>query len=166
MRSAAQRVQAPTLLSFRIAVQGKASHAGFHPEQGIHAICVAASAARRLQNGWLDENTTRNIGTIHGGTQTNIVPERCVFTGEIRSFDHEQAMRTWEETKRVFEEEARSLGADVEAEHTVHILRLQDTGAASGCAAVSARLLPNTAYPAICAARWAAATTIRCLSTA
>ena len=47
-------VQAPTLLSFRIAVQGKASHAGFHPEQGIHAICVAASAARRLQNGWLD----------------------------------------------------------------------------------------------------------------
>lgn len=114
-------VQAPTLLSFRIAVQGKASHAGFHPEQGIHAICVAASAARRLQNGWLDENTIRNIGTIHGGTQTNIVPERCVVTGEIRSFDHEQAMRTWEETKRVFEEEARSLGADVEAEHTVHI---------------------------------------------
>lgn len=114
-------IQAPTLLSFRIAVTGKASHAGFHPEQGIHAICVAASAARRLKNGWLDENTTRNIGTIHGGTQTNIVPENCVVTGEIRSFDHEQAMRTWEETKRVFEEEARKLGAEVAAEHTVHI---------------------------------------------
>lgn len=30
--------KAPSLISFQITVQGKAAHAGFEPEKGIHAI--------------------------------------------------------------------------------------------------------------------------------
>lgn len=30
---------------------------------------------------------TSNIGRIEGGTATNVVPDRCVVTGEIREFD-------------------------------------------------------------------------------
>ena len=40
----------------------------------------------------LSEETTFNIGTIQGGTATNIVPDCCVLTGEIRSYDHGKAL--------------------------------------------------------------------------
>ena len=35
----------------------------------------------------LDEDTTANIGEIHGGTARNIVPDRCVVVAEARSQD-------------------------------------------------------------------------------
>lgn len=114
-------IQAPTILSFRITVHGRASHAGFIPEAGIHAIGTAASAIHSLKNGWLDEQTTRNIGTISGGSQTNIVSETCVVTGEIRSFSHASAMAAWEETQTAFRSAALQTGAEVELAYTIHV---------------------------------------------
>ncbi|MCD8356139.1 MAG: M20/M25/M40 family metallo-hydrolase [Clostridia bacterium] len=114
-------LQAPTILSFQITVQGKASHAGFMPQAGVHAIGVAVSALQNLKNGWLDQGTTRNIGTISGGTATNIVPESCVLTGEIRSFSHGSAMQALEETKQAFETAAKQYGAVVSITHTIHV---------------------------------------------
>lgn len=114
-------LQAPTILSFQITVQGKASHAGFMPQAGVHAIGTAVSALQNLKNGWLDQETTRNIGTISGGTATNIVPESCVLTGEIRSFSHTSAMQALEETKQVFQTAAEQYGAVVSITHTIHV---------------------------------------------
>jgi tripeptide aminopeptidase len=37
-------VAAPTLITFSAEVVGKAAHAGFAPEDGVHAIQVAAAA--------------------------------------------------------------------------------------------------------------------------
>ncbi|MCI6927200.1 M20/M25/M40 family metallo-hydrolase [Butyricicoccus porcorum] len=113
--------QAPTILSFRITVHGRASHAGFVPEAGIHAIAIAATAVHTLKNGWLDEQTTRNIGTISGGSQTNIVPELCVVTGEIRSFSHASAMAAWEETQTAFRDAVAQSGAELDMTHTIHV---------------------------------------------
>ena len=85
--------RAPSIISVRAEIKGKAAHAGFEPENGIHAIFAAANAVSRLCMGHVDEETTFNIGTIQGGTATNIVPDCCVLTGEIRSYDHEKALR-------------------------------------------------------------------------
>ena len=72
--------RAPSIISVRAEIRGKAAHAGFEPENGIHAIFAAANAVSRLCMGHVDEETTFNIGTIQGGTATNIVPDCCVLT--------------------------------------------------------------------------------------
>ena len=47
-------LQAPTILSFEAAVKGRAAHAGFEPEKGIHAIQTATRAIAALKLGtWM-----------------------------------------------------------------------------------------------------------------
>ncbi|MCL2030879.1 MAG: M20/M25/M40 family metallo-hydrolase [Oscillospiraceae bacterium] len=107
---------APTVLSFEITVTGKAAHAGFAPKDGVHAIAAAAKAAARIPMGEPLPGLTVNIGTIRGGTAGNIVPDRCHVAGEIRSLSHEAVMARWETVRAIFEEEARALGAEAEAQ--------------------------------------------------
>ena len=106
-------IKAPTLISFRITVHGKASHAGFAPEKGVNAIEIAAKAIAGIKQGQVDEDSTLNIGTIKGGTATNIVSDEVELEGEIRSFKHESALKLLEDTKFKFEEEAIRLGAGI-----------------------------------------------------
>ena len=42
---------------------------------------------RGVRLGRVDEDSTANVGTITGGTATNIVPEWCTFVAEARSHD-------------------------------------------------------------------------------
>ena len=103
----------PTLISFEVRIKGKSSHAGYEPEKGINAIAAAAAAISRIKQGWADDHTTLNIGTIEGGSVTNAVPENCFVKGEIRSGVHEDAHRTMESVKSIFSEEASRAGAQV-----------------------------------------------------
>lgn len=64
---------------------GKSSHAGIKPEEGINAILLAAKAISIMPSGKLDEESTANVGIIKGGLATNIVPDQCIVTCEIRS---------------------------------------------------------------------------------
>lgn len=113
--------RAPSIISFRIEVKGKAAHAGFAPETGIHAVMIASRAISSLTLGHVDEETTANVGTIQGGSLTNIVPEACVVTGEVRSYSHEKALRQVEEIIDAFRREANLLGGGIEAEYEVCI---------------------------------------------
>jgi tripeptide aminopeptidase len=81
---------APTILDFEMTFLGRAAHAGFAPEDGIHAVRAAAEAVAVIPCGRVN-GATVNIGTISGGTADNIVPDRCAVTGEIRSLDDEEA---------------------------------------------------------------------------
>jgi tripeptide aminopeptidase len=75
---------------YRIAAEfhGRAAHAGIRPEAGRSAIVAAAQAIANMPLGRLDEQTTANVGSIHGGAgSTNIVPERCRLLAETRSLD-------------------------------------------------------------------------------
>ena len=112
--------KAPTLLSFRIKVRGRAAHAGFAPEKGINAIAVAASAIAKIKQGRVDEDSTLNIGTIQGGSATNIVSEECVVEGEIRSYVHEKALRLYEEVKQTFESKANTIESTYELHLTAY----------------------------------------------
>ena len=46
---------------------GEAAHAGIRPQDGRSAIVAAARAIAAMRLGRLDEETTANVGTIHGG---------------------------------------------------------------------------------------------------
>ena len=100
----------PTLLSFAVTVTGRAAHAGFEPEKGVNALLAAARAIARLPLGRPNDHSTLNIGLLASGTGTNVVPERALCQGEIRSLVHEDALALYEETLRVFQEEAAKLG--------------------------------------------------------
>jgi len=105
---------APTLLSFEIKVKGRTAHAGFCPQLGINAIEIAAKAIAQLKQGWVDEETTVNIGKISGGKQTNIVSDECVVLGEIRSLKDHKAMEQWSKVRAAFEEMASGLKGSCE----------------------------------------------------
>ena len=105
---------APTIMAVTVSVTGRAAHAGFAPEKGIHAIAVAARALSALTLGRVDEETTVGIGTIHGGTVSNAVPDRCELSGEIRGYDDARVREEFEKIRAAFEREAAVVGATVE----------------------------------------------------
>lgn len=107
-------IAAPTIISFDITVNGKSAHAGFAPEEGIHAIKAACDAIAKLKMGHIDKNTTVNIGTINGGVQMNSVPNMVTMLGEIRSLDNDMAYKQLEIIKKTFKQCADSLGASVD----------------------------------------------------
>jgi len=76
------------ITDYVLTVHGRAAHAGVEPEKGRSAIVAAADLTARLQalNGrW--PGVTVNVGTIHGGTRTNVVAERCTLEVDLRSPD-------------------------------------------------------------------------------
>ncbi len=114
-------VGAPTLISFSVEVKGKAAHAGFEPEKGVHAIQAAAGAVQKLQLGRIGTHSTRNIGTIRGGTATNIVPDSVILEGEIRGAVHSDALALMEETRTLFETAAAACGASAAVTSDIRI---------------------------------------------
>jgi tripeptide aminopeptidase len=78
---------APFSQSLEVTFHGRAAHSGMHPDDGRSAILAAARAISEFRLGRVDEDSTANVGTISGGTATNIVPEWCTFVAEARSHD-------------------------------------------------------------------------------
>jgi tripeptide aminopeptidase len=76
---------APAANHLKIHVHGIAAHAGLNPEQGISSFCLAAKAITDLRLGRLDDESTANLGLMHGGVATNIVPALLTIEGEVRS---------------------------------------------------------------------------------
>ncbi len=77
--------QTPTHDTMEVRLIGKPAHAGVEPEKGINAIEIAAHAIARMRLGRIDEETTANIGTIHGGHATNVVCPEVHLRAEARS---------------------------------------------------------------------------------
>jgi tripeptide aminopeptidase len=77
--------RAPAADHITATVSGLAAHAGICPEQGLSAVQMVAEAIAGMRLGRIDEETTANLGVIHGGVASNIVPDRVVLRGEARS---------------------------------------------------------------------------------
>jgi len=91
--------------AFRVTVRGRSSHSAY-PTEGVNAVDTASELVayiRQLQqnirvHGPFDDaytvpNTTLHVGTIHGGTALNIVPEKCVLEFEIRHLPEQDVDR-------------------------------------------------------------------------
>lgn len=81
---------APAANHIKFTICGVEAHAGLAPENGISSIEIASRAISKMKLGRIDEETTANIGTISGGTATNIVPGVTVMEGEARSHNTEK----------------------------------------------------------------------------
>ena len=103
----------PGAAAFTARVAGRAAHAGIAPEQGVSAIAIAARAVAGLRLGRIDPETTANVGTIHGGEATNVVPAAAVVEGEARSMDPVKVEALVEETRRGFAAAAEAAGGQV-----------------------------------------------------
>ncbi len=101
-------VKAPSIVSFKAKVIGKAAHAGFEPEKGLNALQAAAKAITRIDQGHVGGMTV-NIGKIQSGHATNIVTEECFIEGEVRSFNHDEAVNEVKRIGDIFKEEAEKL---------------------------------------------------------
>ena len=96
-------VAAPAHITYEMRIMGKAAHAGIEPEKGISAIRVAAEVISTVPNGRISAETTANIGTIQGGTATNVVPKEVILHGELRSHDD----KTLHDTRKTIFDTAR-----------------------------------------------------------
>ena len=77
-----------------IRITGTPSHAGVAPEKGVSAVAIASLAIASLVNdGWhglvekKGKRGTSNVGTIHGGSATNVVAESAMLKAEARGHD-------------------------------------------------------------------------------
>jgi len=95
-------------------VHGKKAHAGIAPEDGINAIVVAGQCLAAMNYGRIDSETTANIGTINGGTATNIVPDWVEIRCEARSRNMEKLAAQTNHMKETFERIATENGARAE----------------------------------------------------
>lgn len=110
---------APTHYTFTATFTGRAAHAGVEPEAGVSAIGLAASAVGAMELGRLDEHTTANIGTIVGGSATNVVASRCDVTGECRSLVRERVEAVREAMDAALTRAASLGGGSVEVTWTL-----------------------------------------------
>lgn len=113
---------APTILAVTVTVKGRAAHAGFAPEEGIHAIAVAARALSQCMLGHVDDDTTVGFGVIRGGTVCNAVPAECVLEGEVRGYRDDRVWEELQQITKIFQREAAAVGAEVtiQAQERVH----------------------------------------------
>lgn len=90
---------------FEVKVQGKSAH-GSMPQNGVNAISLGAHAIAKLDEIGLrlasgpsqdslftPPHTTLNIGMAHGGTASNIIPDRFSFIGDIRAIPQDDPER-------------------------------------------------------------------------
>lgn len=104
----------PSYFAIDVEIKGRAAHAGMEPEKGINAIAAAARAISALDLGRLDEETTANVGVIHGGIIRNGVPDTCTFLAECRSLNHDKAQRLADTMVATIHREAGAAGATAE----------------------------------------------------
>jgi len=103
-----------------VRIIGKPAHAGKDPEKGINAIQVLARAVEGMKLGRIGPETTANLGTVNGGTATNVVCAEVVVKAEARSTSVEELDAQVEHMVQRFEQAAREFGAEVEIHHDRH----------------------------------------------
>jgi len=111
--------------TFIIEVQGKTTH-GAYPDTGLDPIPVAAEMAQALQLVVSRQTNAQSpkvltIGQIHGGNRFNIIADKVVMEGTIRTLD--AAVR-----KDVKERMARTVKGVAEANGTTATLRYDGDG--------------------------------------
>ncbi len=92
--------QATAKESLHLLFHGKAAHAGVSPERGISAISTACKAIASMRLLRIDAETTANIGSIHGGTSTNVVCNLVEVATEIRSFEEHRIEEQLDHVRR------------------------------------------------------------------
>ncbi|MFM8495827.1 MAG: M20/M25/M40 family metallo-hydrolase [Planctomycetia bacterium] len=99
-----------------ITIEGAPSHAGVAPEKGVSAVAIASLAiASLVEDGWHGlvekggKRGTSNVGTIHGGSATNVVAESAALKAEARGHDPAFRNRIVKAIETAFKEAAKRI---------------------------------------------------------
>ena len=100
---------------FRVEVEGRASHAAV-PDAGIDPVVASAHIVTALQtivsrNVSPLESAVISVTQLHGGTAWNIIPDRAMLEGTIRTFDRSVRARVLERFGQVAQGVASAFGA-------------------------------------------------------
>lgn len=106
--------------NLEIHVVGRPAHAGKDPEKGINAIEVASAAIAGMKLGRIGPETTANLGTIRGGTATNVVCPFVTIHAEARSTDVAALDAQVAHMIQRFEHAASEAGTTVTIAHERH----------------------------------------------
>ncbi|MDS4013742.1 MAG: M20 aminoacylase family protein [Candidatus Accumulibacter sp.] len=109
--------------AFEIDVQGTGCHAAM-PHQGVDTLLVASHLVIALQsivarNIHPCESAVISVTQVHGGEAWNILPERAILRGTIRSFD----LAMQERLERLVERQCDGIGRAFGARLSVHFDR-------------------------------------------
>jgi hippurate hydrolase len=101
--------------SFKVTVYGQGSH-GSMPERSIDPIVLGAAMVLRLQTIVSRQVAPQSaavvtIGSFHAGLKENVIPDRAVFTLNVRTFDPEVRDIVLSSIRRIIAAEAQASGA-------------------------------------------------------
>lgn len=101
--------------SFKIRIQGKGGH-GAYPHRCVDPIVTAAYVVTQLQTVISRTNSAvkpavLSIGTIHGGTAANVIPNEVIMTGNLRFFYPESRAKNLEAMDRIVKNVCEAMGA-------------------------------------------------------
>lgn len=108
---------APSRYSIEINFKGQKAHAGIEPEAGINSITLASYALSNMKVGRIDDLTTSNISTINSDFPSNVVPDKCKATGEIRGHSEEKILEVIESYKEVCTKATEKLGGSYKIDY-------------------------------------------------
>ncbi len=79
--------------TIKLITHGKSAHAGLDPDKGVNAIYAMSSIIEKLRDFYknIDKETLISVGTINGGTRSNVVPDYCEIGIDLRYDDEASA---------------------------------------------------------------------------
>ncbi len=107
--------------SFTITVLGKGAH-GARPHEGVDAVVIAAEIVTALQTivsraSDPTDPAVLTVGSIHGGTRRNIIADRVVLEGTIRTLSEANRKRTAQLLESVVKNITEIYGAGYKCEY-------------------------------------------------
>ena len=110
---------------WHVEIEGRAAHAGVHPERGVSAMLVASLALAEIhKGGWFGKvvqnghEGTSNVGSVAGrnggsaGNATNVVTDYVQIHGEARSHDAKFASAITKAYRNAFASAAKQVVDD------------------------------------------------------
>ena len=106
--------------ALNVTVRGHGGHGAF-PEDCIDPVVAASSMVMALQSVVArtvspHERAVVSVGSIHGGTASNIIPDAVTLEISLRATDPGLRVRLREQVGRICTDQARSFGATAELE--------------------------------------------------
>ena len=107
---------------YDVYLEGEANQVGPTPMEGRHdALCAAAEMILKVNElpGRMGGNMVATVGELQNYPNSrNIIPDRVHFTVDIRSWDDEHALRSWELVRQDFVAIAERRGCPIRIEET------------------------------------------------
>jgi len=106
---------------FTITVKGKGGHAA-HPDQTIDPIVIGSALVSQLQtivsrNIPSKETVVLSIGSFQARATNNVIPDKAVLKGTVRSSNEEVRQQIYEVFKRIVTNTVTALGGEVDIDY-------------------------------------------------